>query len=469
MQRRDLLVRGAALAAAGLGPRSLGAATKPNIVFIFTDDQAASLMQVMPTVMNLIAARGITFKRAYYNIPLCMPSRTNMLTGRYHQNTGVESNNFSYGTFTSQIEPKTVAVALKNAGYRTGMFGKYINSYNGYNLPVGWTKWFCAAGSTGHFFGPLINEDGRRTRYAADVATTDLISQAAVKFIHASAEAGGPFYAWVSYHAPHMPATPDPEYTGALPGLQAPRTPAFNEADVSDKPAYVRNRNLAGSSLIANVDLHYRMMGRTLLSVQDGVKAIINALEATGQLANTYVIFGADNGWPHLEHRLAGGKGLPYEQVARIPLFMRGPGIPAGISLNHLVSNVDLPATFAQWAGASSFSGVDGRSLIPLFSSTRPSPVAWRTAIPFFYKEGTAGESKTPGWQGIITTSPDYVYVQYSTGEKELYNMATDPYQLSNISKKVPSSLIAGLSSRTRALNSCSGSVCRTTDRAAIT
>jgi arylsulfatase A-like enzyme len=169
----------------------------------------------------------------------------------------------------------------------------------------------------------------------------------------------------------------------------------------------------------------------------------------------------------HLEHRLAGGKGLPYEQVARIPLFMRGPDIPAGVSLDHLVSNVDLPVTFAQWAGAV-FNGVDGRSLIPLFSSDRPSPAAWRTAIPFFYKEGTAGTQLQPGWKGIITASPDYVYVEYSTGEKELYNMSTDPHQLNNVAEKVPRSLITALSSRAETLNSCGGSACRTSDRAPI-
>jgi arylsulfatase A-like enzyme len=275
-----------------------------------------------------------------------------------------------YDTFTSNIEPKTIAVALKNAGYRTGMFGKYVNSYNGSHLPVGWTKWFAATGSTGHYFGPKVNEDGHRTQYADNVATTDLISQAVVKFINEAAKAGSPFYSWVSYHAPHVAPIPDPEYANSLLGLKSARTPAYNEADVSDKPAYVRNKSLASSSTIAGVDSRHHTMGQTLLSVQDGVKAIIGALEATSQLVNTYVIFGSDNGWMHLEHRLAAGKGLPYEQVARIPLFMRGPNIPAGVSLDHLVSNVDLPVTFAQWAGAT-FSGVDGRSLVPLFSSDR--------------------------------------------------------------------------------------------------
>ena len=130
----------------------------------------------------------------------------------------------------------------------------------------------------------------------------------------------------------------------------------------------------------------------------------MSQLSATGRLSNTYIVFASDNGWMTGQHRLPGGKGLAYEEVSRMPLMVRGPNVPAAASLDHLVGNVDLAQTFAEWAGVTPPADCDGRSFAPLLDGTSvPPPEAWRQAYPIKYNPGPDSgpdPEKWPTWRG---------------------------------------------------------------------
>jgi arylsulfatase A-like enzyme len=431
---------------------------KPDIVYIFTDDMEASLVDVMPTVKSQLAAKGATLTQAYYNDPLCCPSRATMLTGRYAQNTKVVKNSHAQ-FYEAGNDTRTVALALDAAGYRTGLFGKYLNGYpsplSSSYVPPGWDRWVANIGGQ-VYLGQKYAVDGKVVRQPLTSYSTTFVSQQAVDFIKATPK-GTPLFAWVSYHAPHLPLVPETRYADTFPTLKAPRSPAFNEADVSDKPAYVRKRGLVSAS---EIDSRYREMARTLLSVDDGVKAILDALRATGRLANAYIVFSSDNGWMQGEHRLAVGKGPPYDQSLRMPLIVRGPNVVTGAKLGHLVGNVDIGPTFAEWGGTS-LAGADGRSFAPVLRAGGPAPGSWRQAYPLFFLDGSSTAS-WPGYRGL--RSLRYAYVEYSTGERELYDTAKDPYELNNIYDSAPDGLKSALASRTAKLASCARAACRSAE-----
>jgi len=151
---------------------------------------------------------------------------------------------------------------------------------------------------------------------------------------------------------------------------KAPRPPSFNEDDVSDKPNYVRSHEKTDEG---DIDAKFRKRIRTLQAVDEMVETVVNELQKTGKLDNTYLVFTSDNGWMQGEHRLGRGKNTPYEPSIHMPLGIRGPGIPAGRTTGQLVINEDYAPTFAELGGATNPDEIDGRSLVPNFASDAPS------------------------------------------------------------------------------------------------
>ena len=438
------------------------AADKPNIVYILADDADVALTEHMPNVKSLIAARGATFTSAYFNDPLCCPSRATILTGRYVQNTGVHTN--SHRLFVDNGNPdRTFAVWLKAAGYRTGFIGKLLNGYprpgSVSYRPPGWDYWAIRLDDGGITmdlqFDYRLAENGRAVSYgnATTDYSTDVYARKAAEFIR-STPAGTPLLLEVAVHAPHKPTTPAPRHANSLSTIKAPRPPSFNEADVSDKPAYVREEGLVSGTTMDN---QHRQRARSMLAVDEAVKKIVDALSATGRLGNTYLIYSSDNGWLQGIHRLV-RKGPPYEEGIKMPLYVRGPGITAGSTVPHLVGNADFAPTFAEWAGTSPSASVDGRSFAPLLRAGAPSPDAWRQTFPMWYARRSS-DGTQPGWSGLRTRT--HAYVEYTNGEKELYDMAADRYQLNNIAKTADPGFLSRLSEATRALYACSGDECR--------
>lgn len=405
------------------------ALTKPNIVLILTDDQTFESLSKMPYTNG--RSDWIRFGNAFHNNPLCCPSRATILTGEYSHHTGVENNNQT----ANFKESSTVATWLKDAGYQNGLFGKYFNDYpfgKGYYVPAGWSRW--ASMNNGYYNYTLYdNLNGVENHGSApEDYSTDVLANKTTDFIN---QATGPFFAYFAPYAPHSARTPAPRHANTFIGTPVTHSPNYNEGDVSDKPAYVKNTIKVKT---AQVDEDRRKQYRSLLAVDEAVQNIFNTLEAKGVLDNTVVIYTTDNGYMYGEHRL-GKKRCEYEECIKAPLLIRYPGQNAR-TISNLVSNVDLAPTIGAIAGATVPSGRDGRNLMELVQGTFTS---WRTGI-LIRNKGAPGtilagidgdeEATTPTYWGIRTER--YKYVELDTGEKELYDLSIDPYELSNKANK---------------------------------
>jgi N-acetylglucosamine-6-sulfatase len=445
---------------------SAQAAQKPNIVFIITDDMRYDDLKYMPKTRSLLQHKGMSFKNAFVSNPLCCPSRATIMRGQYAHNTGVWTNanvrspSSGWRAFhRNGLEQDDVATRLDDAGYRTGLFGKYLNGYNARTyVPPGWDRWFVHwGGGKGGYFDYAVNDDGTIRHYGTKASDyeTDVLSRQTQAFIGTSAAQGKPFFAYVATLAPHGPATPAPGDRHTHDGSKAPRPPSFNERDVSDKPPWIRKLPRLTTREIAHIDNRHEDRVESLQAVDDLVGKVVDKLRNTDQLNHTYIFFTSDNGFHLGEHRIAGSKTRPYEEDIHMPLLVRGPGIAAGSTTYKMALNTDYLPTFTDLAGTQTPSYVDGRSLRPVLKG---SASGWRDAILLEAHKTPEGGS-TPAYSGIRTTGVERKYIEYADGKRELYTLGSDPYELNN--KYRSSTLPASLASRLRALKSCAADTCR--------
>jgi arylsulfatase A-like enzyme len=462
-----LLLSALLLGAAPARPPS-PAPERPNIVLIVTDDQDTRSLDAMPAVRARIGQEGIAFENAFVSESLCCPSRATLLTGLYAHNHGVRSNVPPAGGFPAfrSREPSTLATWLQKAGYRTALLGKYLNGYPApgeeRHVPPGWDEWQAVFSSRGsdNYFDYTINENGTLVEYghAAADYSTDVLAERAVRLLERPAFGDGPFFMLVTPTAPHSSATAAPRHEGLFVGLEMPRGPSFDEEDVSDKPAYVKGQERVGKRELEQLERRFRRRRRTLVAVDEMVERIVSTLEARGLLQRTFVLFTSDNGWFDGEHRFVRGKAAPYDESTRVPLLVRGPGVPRGARREHLVVNVDLAPTLADMAGARPGGDVDGRSLLPLLTSSPPPASSWRQDLLLEYWP-LDPEEGIPGFVGL--RSARRLYVEYATGEKELYDLPEDPFQLDNVYGKTDKALREQLAQRLARLKDCRGAPCR--------
>ena len=410
---------------------------RPNIVLVLTDDQRWDTLWAMPTVQRELVEPGVRFSEAFVVNPLCCPSRASILTGQYSHSTGVYLLRGSHGGFRAFRDGSTIATWLQAGGYRTGLVGKYMNGYRGTYVPPGWNRWVAFSG-TPQYYNYWLNVDGVMTprgSQAADYSTDALTSEAA-SFIR---ETDGPLFLYFAPYAPHGPIRVAPRHAGSFAGLEPWRPPSYNEADVWDKPLWLRSLPPVGAAGESALDAFRRDQLASLLAVDDAVGAIVDALRDTDRLRNTLIVFTSDNGFAWGEHRFR-GKRVPYEESIRVPFVVRydallrpggsGPALedppPRGAGVDvRPVLNIDLAPTFAAAAGVPA-SPVDGQSLVPLLDG---SATTWRRD---FLVENLATTSSLLVPTYCALRNEQYTYVQYVTGEEELYDLLADPYQLQN-------------------------------------
>jgi arylsulfatase A-like enzyme len=181
---------------------------------------------------------------------------------------------------------------------------------------------------------------------------------------------------------------------------------------------------------------------------------VVSKLEETGQLDGTYVVYTTDNGFLQYRHRVA-AKRAPYEEAIQLPFVVRGPGVPRSATRGQLVANTDLAPTIAAWAGTVPPDFVDGRSFDPLLSGTPPP---WRKQLLIELHDSRPFEG--------LRTSSGKTYVEYDGGERELYDLKTDPYQLESSHASVDAALLASLQAKLDALRDCAGDSCRAAEDA---
>ncbi len=483
-------------------------ATAPNIVFVVTDDLDVTSMQNLPRMKTLLADQGTTFSQFFVSDSLCCPSRASILCGQYNHNHHILSNGPPDGGYERfrdlGHEDETVAKWLQGAGYRTVMMGKYLNGYpagvGSSWIPAGWDEWYVPVDGTPYVeFRYVLNENGRLVAYGDHPGDymVDVLARKAATFIQASAASDRPFFMYIAPYAPHFPYTPAPRYADDVSeGTTAPRPPSFNESDVRDKPEWVNDLPPLTPSKIEDIDLSFQRRLQSMLAVQDLIAGVLGALEAAGKLNDTYLFFTSDNGYHFGEHRLMPGKETPYEEDIRVPLIVRGPGVPAGATLPHLVGNIDFAPTFLELAGQAEHDRLDGRSMVGLLRQNPPLPESWRGAYLLEHSERNgvrppeasrryhlprgilepsdpqsflirpqAALRRIPSFKGLRLR--DTVYVEYETGERELYDLHADPWELTNIASTADPALLAKLSSWLGVLRDCSGPGCRVADAAA--
>ena len=410
------------------------APARPNIVLILTDDQRFDTIAVthsidgttpvMPNVVNELVDHGVTFQNSFATTALCAPSRSSLLAAKYSHTTGVHDNTGSDGGFQAFNDASTLPVWLKAAGYHTGLYGKYINGYGpaAPYVPPGWDEWHAFKNVA--YFNYTLVENGSLVDYgSADTDySTDVLRDKAVQFIHDSA-GNGPFFLYFVPKAPHAPATPAPRHAGMFSGIPPWRPPNYNEADVSDKPAWLQAIAPWDTTTMANHDTFNQMQLECLQAVDEAVEAIMQALRDTAQDQSTVILFASDNGYSWGSHRWE-PKQCPYEECMRVPLVVRYPALaPLPRVETGFGLNIDYAETVAELAGATPDPGAEGRSMVRLIDGTEP---AWRAD---FLEEH---------WNGQITTfaqvrSDPWKYTEYLTNEMELYNLSADPFELTNV------------------------------------
>ncbi|HVK08451.1 MAG TPA: sulfatase [Gemmataceae bacterium] len=444
-------------------------AGQPNIVFIMTDDQDVGTLQYMPRLQELLAGQGTTFENFFVSQSLCGPSQVTSLTGQYAFNHGVFNNLYPSGGFqkfldmgadgdpATQGEESTLATWLDDAGYNTARIGKYVVSYptDSTYIPPGWDEWFHTGSFGGaRYFDYTVNDNGQLVQYgtAPEDYVTDVLTAEAVDFINrAEADDAQPFFLTFTPGAPHGanarngPPVPAPRHLGMFAGAQAPRTPSFNEADISDKPPPIANQPLLTAAQIAAIDSEYQARLEALQAVDEGIARIVETLAARGELDNTYIVYTSDNGYHLGQHRFIGSKFQVYEEDIRVPLLIRGPGVEAGVTRDQLAVNIDLAPTMARWGGAAPDRVMDGQSLTPLLGEGGETR-AWRKDFLIEKYNHLPPEQNGDVIKALRTEHE--VYVEYRSGPRELYDLRTDPYQLDNIYATTDPGHIADLSAR---------------------
>ena len=449
----------------------------PNLIVILLDDADVPITESMPRLRSLLIDKGIRFSSTVANTPLCGPSRAVLLSGQYAHNNKVYYNNGPEGGYTPWLaggyDDASLGPWMKERGYRTGLFGKYINDF-----PMGRAETFVPSGwddfrgilsdREAHNVHFTLNENGALKVYEASSGgyQTDVLSQRLDAFVRAkNAAKDQPFFALLALSAPHIPPEPAERHANAFPGETAPRKPSFDEADISDKPKMLRDQAQPLTKAEAQeIDRTYRGMRQSLLAVEDALEGLLKTLSETGELSRTYIFFTSDNGWFRGEHRIPAEKYAPYEESIRVPLFVRGPGVREGQTIERVVGIVDLAPTLMELAGASksAIEARDGRSFAPLLAGDQDK-VLWRSATLIEHFGGGA-PYRVRSYTGFRSESD--VYIEYVSGEKEYYDLTKDPYQMDNRAASLSPESAARMSASVAALKTCAAVACRSADAA---
>jgi len=411
----------------------------PNIVLIMSDDQRWDMVDAtqtaplgvdaMPHLQRELLDSGVRFDNAFVTTPLCCPSRSSVLTGQYASHHGVHNNRPPDGSATRFPDQRTLATSLEAAGYRTALFGKYMNGYRSLwstpatpYKPPGWTQWHAFV--SGGFFNYWLAENHARVWHGAAAGdySTDVLRNGAASFIAESVALGKPFFLYFTPYAPHLPATPAPRHAGLLAGLQPWRPPSFNEADVSDKPEWVRARRKLPARGQVRMARDRRNMLESLLSVDEAVAVLMQALRDNGVVDRTIVIYFSDNGFSLGEHRVK-RKRCPYEECIRVPMVVRYPALaPVGRRESAIALNVDFAPTLTELAGVAPPLPPDGISLAGILSGKRTA-VRTDFLIEGWNKKRTFAGVREDHWK----------YVEHENGDVELYDLVHDPYELNSL------------------------------------
>lgn len=472
-----------------------------NIILVLVDDQDVQIggMTPMKKAKAYIGDEGATFVNSFTVTPLCCPSRSSILTGRYPHNHEVRNNSLNGNCSSLQWQKGPEAEAfptyLNKLKYQTFFSGKYLNQYGSKaagsvgHIPPGWDQWHALVGNS-QYYNYTLSVNGKEEKHSdsyEDDYLTDLILNRSLHFLD-DRSPQHPFFLMLSPPACHSPWTAAPQYQKEFKDVQAPRDGSFNKPG-KDKHWLLRQPpNPMPNSSITFLDNAYRKRWQTLLSVDDMVEKLVKKLDSIKELNNTYIFYTSDNGYHTGQFSLPIDKRQLYEFDIRIPLMVRGPGIKAKQMLQAPVLNIDLAPTILDIAGVNLSSvNVDGQSFLAQMAPSLRNG----TARPYFLVEYTGEGQPTSDptcpklGPGVSQCFPDCVcedaynntyacvrtldskmnmqYCEFADSESfvEVYNLTSDPHQLENIVKKVDPSILQIMNQRLIKLQSCVSDSCR--------
>ena len=432
-----------------VGLTAVSAGRRPNVLMITADDAAPGDLRFMPHTRELIAQKGVTFTDAVAPTPICVPARASLLTGQYTHNHKAYTIEGKGGGFTSFDSRNALPTWLRRAGYDTLFIGKYLNGYGdagtgtARHVEPGWSQWRATVGgSTYNFMHPTVNINGRLRSY--DQYNSSLFADQTVDLLRSPRRKQKPWFMWVNYVAPHHGGpldADDPQlrYPGNPRSWVKTTKPAprdvnrFRDLSLPQTPNMFRSvrhgwSNGAPMSSLKrrNVREAYQQRIEALQSVDRGVARSVKALRRTGQLRNTVVMFTSDNGYLVGQHNRV-GKLISYNDSQRIPVVMSGPGVPRGKRVRTAITNPDIAVTIAALARARPGRRVDGIDVMPLLRLGYRERVIPTEAYPVH--GGTR-----PIYTGIREGTWTYTRLRQSGPlREELYNRATDPWELHNL------------------------------------
>ncbi|MBA3314260.1 MAG: sulfatase [Planctomycetota bacterium] len=442
-------------------------ATKPNILFIFSDDHAQHAISAYGSKVNetpnidRLAAGGARFLNSFVTNSICTPSRATLMTGQYSHLNGVPVFNRFDGSRDN------VAKHLQAGGYHTGMIGKWHLGSD----PTGFDRWIVLPGQ-GAYWNPTFLVPGRKL--TIDGHCTDVTADLGIEWLKTRPQ-DQPFFLMLHQKAPHRAWEPDernkaifkdktvPEpdtlwddyYTreAALPENQQTVAKDLTRRDLKlEPPAALKGPMLAqwlntkpmeievvqpdgGKKTLTGKELvkwkYQRYMQDYLACVQgvdDNVGKVLDYLDEAGLSKNTIVFYSADNGW-YLGDLGLYDKRFMYEPGLRVPLLVRGPGIEAGSTPEPFVANIDLAPTFLDLAGLPIPDSMQGRSLVPLLKGETPDD--WRTSIYYRYYHDP-GHHNTAAHLGVRTDTHKLIYY-WKKDAYEMFDLTADPTEQRNL------------------------------------
>jgi arylsulfatase A-like enzyme len=446
----------------------------PDIILINVDDMRQSDYLALPKTQRLLRDHGATYPNSFLTTPLCGPSRSSLLRGQYVHNHGVLRNGGANGGWQAfhdtGDDESTLATWLSQAepGYRTALVGKYLNGFKTETGQVapGWSDWFVPVPVA--YFNYTLNANGDAEAHGHDDEDylTDVLAEKA-RGIIASTPKNTPLFLYFTPKAPHGPSIPAPRHVGAFANHALDQSGSFNEQDMDDKPSYMQRPLLDAADIDALTERD-RERRESLLSVDEAVAGLVDALETAGRLERAYIFFVTDNGFLLGQHRRS-GKQVPYEDAIRMSMLVRGPGVRGGRLHDAVVANIDLAPTIAALAGAKAPRFVDGRSFVETLAGGKGERQA--LLIEFFAGPDTdeeeadrllAREIGVPAYRAIRTK--DWLYVEYDNAqhERELYDLDADPFELqSRHDDPDAADAVQRLSAWLATLDDCRGARCR--------
>jgi arylsulfatase A-like enzyme len=431
-----------------------------------------------------------------------------------------------FGWYGMKQRGNTLPAWLDDAGYRTAAIGKWLNGYGSLDahgeVPKGFDVWRGLLDVSAYdYYNYLMNEDGAVRAWGdEDFATKlvkfsriqvddepdslasifaalaeqfgpppydywgtqkprnyspDVTGEMATRLVRGERNARKPFFIWWSPAAPHREDVsttlmgrpgpdprPAPRYIDESEELTLPEGPNFNHAGTGPQP---ENLNAAGPLDQGDVDqlnLDYQGRAGSLMAVDDHVAEMVRTLRETHQLKNTVIMFLSDNGWLQGEHRIPGDKYLPYDESLKVPLIVRGPGIPQGQKVTGQISNIDFAPTLLDFANATAGRTMDGLSLLPTIEDPDERPnraLGIEAPSPLF-----TGQIPVNGWdrpyEGVRTDR--YTFVEYTeSGDRQLFDRRSDPHELHNLAGEAAySDIEARLAEKAQELSECAGREC---------